>query len=493
MNKKDILIFMSDQHTPLYTSMFNDAVKTPNMTRLCRQGVNFTEAYTACPLCVPARASMLTALRPGRTGIFTLEDAIADTTPTFLHNLVEAGYETVLCGRMHFVGKDQRHGFTKRIGQDMTPVTWSRPVEKLKKERGVFARTFAGTWTTQVIGGGESPVLHYDEEIINLALDYLSQDHEKPQCIVVSIYAPHFPYVASKELFQKYYDRVEISKAFYMEETHPLLKKYSQQETDEVTARGALAAYFGMIEKVDAYLGRIWEAFATSCSRRKTEGIICYTSDHGDQCGDRKMFGKETFYEKSVKIPLIFSGSGIKEKITCDTPVSIMDIGPTLLDLAGADGMLDVDGVSLVNALEGKELSPHDVYSEFLERTDGGPTHGIRKNAEYSYGLMLRKDDYKYVTYTGYEQYDFLFDIKKDPEEANNLADTEADIVSSMRDMASKLSLAGQAIRLQKNHDRAAELFVAMEKALGGADESERWNKNPPSARKNPDICVKGL
>lgn len=493
MSKKDILIFMSDQHTPLYTGMVNDVVETPNMTRMCEQGVNFTEAYSACPLCVPARASMLTALRPGRSGIFTLEDAIPDTCPTFLHYLVEAGYETVLCGRMHFVGKDQRHGFTKRIGQDITPVTWIRPVDKLKEERGVFAKTFAGTWATQVIGGGESPVLHYDKEIIDLALDYMSQDHEKPQCIVVSIYAPHFPYVAPKELFQKYYDRVKVPKGFYMEETHPLLMKYVHQDADEMTARGALAAYFAMIEQVDTYLGMVWKAFDAYCQRKGTESVICYTSDHGDQCSDRGIFGKETFYEKSVKIPLIFSGSRIVKGVTCHSPASIMDIGPTLLDLAGAKEMIDVDGISLIKALDGKELSTNYAYSEFLERIDGGPSHGIRRNAEYSYGFMLRKGDYKLITYTGYEDKDLLFNLVDDPDEANNLIDIEPAVLSSMRDMVSKLSLANQAVRLQKNHDRAAELFVSMEKALGDADESERWNKNPPFARVNPEICIRGL
>ena len=493
MQNKDILIFMSDQHTPLYSGFMGQNVDTPYMDRLCEEGTNFTEAYTTCPLCVPARASMLTALRPGRTGIFTLQDAIPDTTPTFLHHLVEEGYETVLCGRMHFVGRDQRHGFTKRIAKDMTPVTWTRPVEKLKEERGVFAKTFGGPWSTQVIGGGESPVIHYDKTVIEAALTYLSQPHEKPQCLVVSLYAPHFPYVAPVQLFEKYMERVKLPISMTDEVHHPLLQKYIQNDADEMTVRGALAAYCGMIELVDRQLGEVRDAFQKYCDRKQSEGIFCYTSDHGDQCGDRKMFGKETFFEKSAKIPLIFSGSGIKEGVVCQMPVSIMDLGPTLLKMVKASEMIDVDGVSLTAALQGNPMTPHKVYSEYLERIDGGPLHGIRRNAEYSYGLMLREGDYKLITYTGYEEEDLLYNLSQDPEERHNLAKQQPEVLENMRRKASEISLAKEGIRLQKNHDKATELFVCLEEAIGGAPEDERWQDNPIEARKNPEVCIKGI
>ena len=96
-------------------------------------------------------------------------------TPTFLHYLVEQGYETVLAGRMHFVGADQRHGFTKRIAGDLTTISWNSPREKLKKSRGVFVRSFGEAFCTQLIGGGESPVDYYDEYVVQKAVNYLNQ------------------------------------------------------------------------------------------------------------------------------------------------------------------------------------------------------------------------------------------------------------------------------------------------------------------------------
>ena len=115
MKQPDILIFMTDQHTPYYSGWYGNNVDTPNLDALVQEGTAFDEAYTSCPLCVPSRVSMLSGKRPANTGVFTLTDALPDMTPTFLHHLVLQGYETVLVGRMHFIGFDQRHGFTKRI------------------------------------------------------------------------------------------------------------------------------------------------------------------------------------------------------------------------------------------------------------------------------------------------------------------------------------------------------------------------------------------
>ena len=109
----DILLFISDQHAPQYQAGGQMPVDTPNLAALREQGTAFDAAYTPCPLCVPARMAMLSGLSPHHTGIFTNNDTLPQTTPTFLHAMATAGYETVLVGRMHFIGPDQRHGFTR--------------------------------------------------------------------------------------------------------------------------------------------------------------------------------------------------------------------------------------------------------------------------------------------------------------------------------------------------------------------------------------------
>lgn len=116
----DILIFLSNQHDGrIQAHMGDSTVRTPHLDRLAREGVTFTQAYTPCPLCVPARMSLLTGQLPSHTGVFTNSGSIHPEMPTFLHALELAGYETVLCGRMHFEGEDQRHGFSRRIARTL--------------------------------------------------------------------------------------------------------------------------------------------------------------------------------------------------------------------------------------------------------------------------------------------------------------------------------------------------------------------------------------
>lgn len=484
MKQPDILVFMSDQHAPQFMGGGEIAVDTPHLDALRRDGVEFTQAYTPCPLCVPARMAMLSGLRSARTGIFTNVDTLPNVTPTFVHHLAASGYETVLAGRMHFIGQDQRHGFTKRIAPDITLVTWTRP-EHIKQERGVFARTFAGKWAPQVVGGGESPVLIYDELVIQAVLDYLAQPHEKPQFILVGTYGPHFPYVAPPELFRKYWDRVEVPalREDKAGELNAFLQARRVQASEEV-ARGVRAAYCGMIERMDEQIGKVRAAFQNFTAGRGTTSLFGYVSDHGDQAGERDLYGKETFFEKSARIPLIFAGNGIPAGRKENAPVSLLDLGPTICDWAGASVPEDTDGQSLTDVLRGGSTDcDRMVSSEFMEKDDAG----------YHYALMLRRGAYKFVTYRGCENQDGLFMPEADPLEQNNLAAVQPELLAAFRAAAAEFTPDAKALEVaQARQARDAALFIAWEKATG-LNESERWKDNPPSARVNPEICIAGL
>ena len=484
MKQPDILLFMSDQHAPQFMGGAEIPVDTPNLDVLRQEGVSFSEAYTACPLCVPARMAMLSGLRPARTGIFNNINTLSGTIPTFLHHLAAAGYETVLVGRMHFIGPNQRHGFTKRIAPDITPVTWARP-QHIKAERGVFARTFAGKWAPQVVGGGESPVLHYDELVVQAAINYLSQPHEKPQFILVGTYGPHFPYVAPPDLFQKYWGRVGLPalRGEAMQAQNLYLQAHRVKATDEV-ARGVRAAYCGLIEQMDGQIGRVRAAFDAFTASRGTTKLFGYLSDHGDQAGERNFYGKETFYEKSAKIPLMLAGDGVCPCQIKAVPVSILDLGPTLCEWVGAPIPADVDGVSLVPALTGGVMDEtRVVYSEYMEKSDDG----------YHYCMMLRQREYKFITYRGCETQDMLFNVAIDPLEQQNLAGKELEIFEQFRALAAELSPAPQEYeKEQARQARDAQRFIAYEQAVG-PDEHERWQDNPATARVNPKICIAGL
>jgi choline-sulfatase len=157
------------------------------MDALAKSGTVFDAAYTSFPLCVPARISFMTGQLSHRNGFIDNGGAIPEDHATFIHAVAAEGYETVLCGRMHFLGADQRHGFTKRIAGDITPL-YQGMFDK--GGWGCYHRTNNDQYF-DVVGGGDSPVLAYDREVIAAAIDYLSKDHKKPQCIVVGTYGPH--------------------------------------------------------------------------------------------------------------------------------------------------------------------------------------------------------------------------------------------------------------------------------------------------------------
>lgn len=484
MNKPDILIFMSDQHTSYFTGYYGHNVDTPNLDHLVSAGVSFDSTYTPCPLCVPARMAMMSVQYPFRTGVYTNDDTLSNLTPTFLHPFVEAGYETVLCGRMHFVGQDQCHGFTKRIAPDTTPVSWSRPVKKLKEQRGVLRRTFADAGAVQIVGGGESPVIHYDRMVVDAALKYLSEDHEKPQLMVVGTYGPHFPYIAPTALFNKYMDRMEASELLdtvpeYMNDR--LLKR--RRPVSPAVARGCAAAYCGLIELMDGQIGEVYRAFDTYTKKRGSRKVFCYLSDHGDQVGDRSLFGKDTFFEKSVKVPMIFTGDGVAKGQRIETPTSILDLGPTLLAMAGVSPLPGADGVDLSGVITGKQTPDPDriVFSELMDSDFG--------SQDYCYGRMAVSGPYKYVTYDGYEDKDMLFDISVDSEELHNLILQAPEAAARLKAAAADLPVPGQLLERQRAHGQMARWLRAMEAATY-ADDSQRWQDNPPTARGQLEVAV---
>lgn len=125
---------------------------------------------------------------------------------------------------------------------------------------------------------------------------------------MVGTYAPHFPYVGEKALYEKYLSRAVLPPSFYDPCPTKELARH-HQEVSEEQALGAQAAYCAMIEQLDSRIGRVRGAFDAYCDRKGCERLFLYTSDHGDQVGDRRMFGKSTFYEKSAKIPLILAAT----------------------------------------------------------------------------------------------------------------------------------------------------------------------------------------
>lgn len=437
--RPDVLIYLSDQHNPAFMDLTGSGiVQTPNLRLLAERGSTFTAAYTSCPLCVPSRASMLACKLPGKTEVFTNGDEIAADEPTFLHSVSAAGYESVLCGRMHFIGNDQRHGFTKRIMGDFTP-SYPGKQEEFGRDLGPFRGTVSMSNCLDLIGKGTSPVLEYDREVVAAACNYLEGDYELPQLLVVGTYGPHFPYVAPPDLYDYYAGEINMpaSPPEAANHDHPLVAlnrqttRYCRERggtisVDEDAIRRARTAYAGMVTEQDRHVGTVWRAWKSYLERTGRNGIFVYLSDHGDTAGDHGVFGKRTFFEGSVRIPLIVEGSGIPAGKEIEEPVSIMDLGPTVCDWVGAHQPPQIDGASLAPALEqGGTLAARNIISEYVERTNDDNPVPAR---------MLRTGKWKLICYADDKESDLLFDLEADPSELHNLAAERPDVAAKLRE-----------------------------------------------------------
>jgi choline-sulfatase len=420
---KDILLYMSDQHSyNLQGYAGNTIVLTPMLDKLAETGTVMNNAMTSCPLCVPARASMISGLLPSNNGVLFNFNSLHSDQATFLHSLTVSGYETVLCGRMHFVGPDQRHGFSKRIAGDRTPVFHNGIANQVMKA-GNQVKGFDENSSLYYMGGGDSPVLAYDRYVVANALEYLAGNYDKPQFLTVGSYGPHFPYVAPKKLYDYYYDKVPMDGAEITKSEHPVLAG-KLCETDPEVVRAARAAYYGLVETTDDNIETVYRAFRDYVERNGHEGIFIYVSDHGDMNGDRGYYGKQVFYDPSVHIPFLVAGDGIPRGRKVNCPVSLMDIGPTICELAGAQ-VLKGDGKSLVAVISGQE--------EDLDRMVVSEQYMYLPNGDTCLGRMVRYQNWKFITYYGFEESDQLFDCVQDSRERINVIENYPDIARLLK------------------------------------------------------------
>lgn len=421
MSKKpNIVLIHTDQHNGLVLGSAGDEViRTPNLDTLSASGSRANVCYCNSPLCVPSRSSFLTGRNPLDLRIFNNLCSLPSDIPTFAHAIGNAGYETVLSGRMHFIGRDQRHGFEKRIFNDFT---WTLAGTQQRNEAETLGKLQGTSFPSKIAcknsGAGWSGVLQYDEELTSATCEFLRnrKSTERPLFLTVGMYGPHAPFVAPKDLFDYYYDRVRVPHV--TEETrkqmHPAIRDwFSNREVWDVSedeTRRCKAAYYGMIEYQDKKIGQLIESVYQELGRENT--IIVYFSDHGDTIGEHGLFWKTNFYEGSARVPLIFSWPGhILGGYAIENLTSLVDLAPTLIDMAGGEMLPLQRGMSLYPEMIGKEAIPNRAIVSML-----ADIKGDRPSA------MIRKNQFKLVLHNGFD-IPQLFNLDTDPLENIDLGD----------------------------------------------------------------------
>jgi len=414
-----IVFILSDQHNPTITGFSgNRIIRTPNLDLLANSGTVLSNCYCPSPLCVPSRAAMLSGLLPYKTGIFTNYQSLPSDRATFVHSLGIAGFETVLCGRMHFIGPDQRQGYEERLVGDISSpyIGGGFDLGFLRKadEQSPIA--------LQKAGAGNSSVLDYDLAVFERAQAFLRDrqrkrtDHaQRPLFLTVGLYGPHCPYVCPRDLFEYYYEQLPPTDNWtnFKRTVHPAVQKwYANRGIGEITAdeiRTVQAAYYGMIELMDRRIGDLLETIDRTLGLENT--LVIYASDHGDMAGDKGLFWKTNLYEGSARVPLVFSQPGlIRSGRRIEQLTSLLDLGPTLIDYAGAPELPETDGQDLLPLLKGEaqESSCRFVVCQLCDLKGDSPS------------AMIRKGSWKLVHHHGYKAPQ-LFNLAEDPGEINDL------------------------------------------------------------------------
>ncbi|MEJ8840291.1 choline-sulfatase [Ramlibacter sp. AN1133] len=410
-------------------------VRAPHLQALAEDAAIFEAAYCNSPICAPSRFSMMTGRLPTSIDAFDNASELPASRPTFAHLLARAGYHTVLSGKMHFIGPDQLHGFAERLTTDIYPAdfAWTPNWAAGPRDRP------SGISMVNVLQAGtcvRSLQMDYDDEVEQLAVQHLydlaRRPRRKPFFLAVSFSHPHPPYTAGREWWDRYrHDDIDLPRVapipVEQRDVHSQWLHASHgadlQPVSDEQVRNARHAYYANISYIDDKVGRLLRTLGECGMADDT--IVVFTSDHGEMLGERGMWYKQTFFEPSVRVPLLVREPGRKGARRVQAPVSLVDLLPTLVDWAGGPGDWPepVDGSSWSPLLAGAAdaLTQRQVVSEY---TDMGVIAPAR---------MVRRGSHKYIHTHGHPPQ--LFDLRADPDELRNLAGREdvAAIESELR------------------------------------------------------------
>ncbi len=455
----NFLIIMTDQQAwDAVGYSGNQLVKTPNLDRLASQGVNFSQAVTPCPVCCPARTSIL-------TGRLTETTTIRDNTdvnkndcyyPTFDEILVKRGYVAEYHGKFHspehmaaaysnppqygVSGKklitDWERLYVKYLNEHVT----KRPLKKGE----LYEKTFYGGNVPykpdpidrryQYLPDGELPEAEINLKklgqddvhgVLDLPAEYtitaiqgketleaVNRLKEQKFAITCSFHCPHVP-ITPSEPYASMYKFGEMTTPASIHDSrsnspykpNPLESAY----TDPTKVKFMAANYYAFVSEIDDWVGKILNKLDELKLEDNT--MVVFVSDHGEMLGAHGMRGKFCFYEESVRVPFLIRFPGkIKPGQIIETPVSTMNIFPTILDYAGLV-TIPTDGYSLRPVMEGAKTKYDFAVSEWTWKNQNVPS------------MMIRTKEWKLMTTHRSEGKDVeaLFDLKNDPKEIENL------------------------------------------------------------------------
>jgi arylsulfatase len=421
----------------------NKYVRTPNLDRLAEQGVLFEQAYCQSPVCTPSRASFLTGRYPRTTKIRQNGQAIPADEALVSKLFAEGGYTCGLAGKLHLSPAHPSvcPATERRIDDGFAEFHWSHhsapdwPTDEYHhwlRGRGTQYKVtrFEGSPHVEIGMDAEDRQTAWCAE---KAIHFMEANAKanRPWMFLVDIFDPHHPFDPPKAYLERYlgmlddiplpaYRPGELNdKPRYQRIHHEGAsgKKdwFAYSGMTEKDHRLLRAAYWAMVDVIDAEVGRLLEALKRTGQRDNT--LVIFMSDHGELLGDHGMYLKGPyFYDVSVRVPLIVSMPGtVKGGRRLSTFVELVDLTPTLLEAAGLENYPGIQGRSAWGLLTGNQSDithRNDVYCELYETS-------LKHGGKGAQATMLRTREHKLVVFHG-EQTSELYDFKQDPGEHDN-------------------------------------------------------------------------
>jgi len=388
---------------------------TPHIDGLASGGVAFVNAHCQAPLCNPSRSSLLTGLRPSTTGIHGLVPGIREVAATrerqtLPQAFLKAGYFSYTCGKVFHDGSVPRtQAEFGTWGPAPATAGPPRPFAQLPVPR--HPAMDWGPWP-------QSASDHGDYKIASAAIEALGMcPKEKPFFIACGFRQPHVPCFAPREWFDRF-PLDSLSMPELKDHERALLPTFSWRLhwrlpeprlatlKDKGEWKPLVRAYLASTAFMDAQVGRVLDAL--KASGREDNTVIVLWSDHGYHLGEKEITGKNSLWERSTRVPLVFAGKGIRAQKPCEEPVELLDLYPTLLEWCALDRVAGLEGHSLAAQLHDSQSGR--VWPAITTHNQGN--HAVRSKR------------HRYIRYAdGSEE---LYDLIADRREWNNLIGRKA-------------------------------------------------------------------
>ncbi len=406
-----LFIAIDDQNDWIGCMDGHPQVKTPCIDRLASRGTLFKNAHCQSPLCNSSRTSLMTGLRPSTTGVYGLAPNIRQvkefkdvvTLPQYLR---KNGYTTYMAGKIYHggYGRQKEHAEFNHVGPPAG--VGAKPLKKLVDTPSPHPLVDWGTFPHKDEDKGDWAVASYGIEV-------LDSKPAEPFFLSVGFFLPHVPCYVTQKWYDMYPDETLQLPPFQINDRDdtPRFSWYLHWQLPEPRHdfleesgqwKNLVRSYLASTTFIDNQVGRVLDALKKNDLDENT--IVVLWSDHGFHLGEKRITGKNTLWERSTRVPLIFAGPGTLQGQTCTQPAELLDMYPTLLEMCGLSKNEALEGLSLVPQLK----DPSTRRDRPAITTHNHDNHGIRS------------ENWRFIQYAdGTEE---LYDMQSDPNEWNNIA-----------------------------------------------------------------------